>query len=71
MQQPDTMVINGLDCTDNKQITDSFNSFFVSVGEPNNANIAGHRDSYFHDYLTDQVETQLHFAQLATVILYK
>ena len=36
---PNTMVINGLDCTDKKQIADSFNSFFISVGEQNNANI--------------------------------
>ena len=51
-----TMVINGLECTDMKEIADSFNLFFVSVGEQNNANINRHRDSHFYDYLTDQVE---------------
>ena len=40
----DTMVMNGLDCTDKKQIADSLNSFFVSVGEQNNANIEIHRE---------------------------
>ena len=67
----DTIFINSLDCTDKKQIADSFNSFFVSVGEQNNANIERHRELHFRDYLTDQVEASLHFAQLATVILYE
>ena len=53
---PDTMIINGLDCTDKKQIADSFNAFFVSVGKQNNANIERHRESHYRDYLTDQVE---------------
>ena len=60
----DTMVINGLDCTDKKQIADSFNSFFVSVGEQNNANIETPRIA-FCDYLTDQVEAQFTFRSIS------
>ena len=55
------MIINGLDCTDKKQIADNFNAFFVSVGEQNNANIERHRESHYRDYLTDQVEAQFTF----------
>ena len=62
---PDTMIINGLDCTDKKQIADSFNTFFVSVGEQNNANIERHRESHFRDYLTDQVEAQFTFRSVS------
>ena len=62
---PDTVVINGFDCTDKKQIADSFNSFFVSVGEQNNANIERHRKSHFRNYLTDQVETQFTFRSIS------
>ena len=62
---PDTMVINGLDCTDKKQIANKFNSFFVSVGEQNNANIERHRELHFRDYLTDQVEVQFTFRSIS------
>ena len=62
---PDTMIINGLDCTDKKQIADSFNAFFVSVGEQNNANIERHRESHYRDYLTDQVEAQFTFRSIS------
>ena len=44
---------------------DSFNSFFVSVGEQNNANIERHRESHFRDYLTNQVETQFTFRSIS------
>ena len=47
---PDTMVINGLECTDKKEIADSFNSFFVSIGEQNNVNVERHKESHFRDY---------------------
>ena len=59
------MIINGLDCTDKKQIADSFNAFFVSVGEQNNANIERHRESHYRDYLTDQVEAQFTFRSIS------
>ena len=66
---PDTMVINGLDCTDKKQIADSFNAFFVSVGEQNNANIERHRESHFRDYLTDQVEDQFTLCSISNIVI--
>ena len=59
------MIINGLDCTDKKQIADSFNAFFVSVGEQNNANIERHRESHYRDYLTDQFEAQFTFRSIS------
>ena len=62
---PDTMVITGLDCTDKKQIADSLNSFFVSVGKQNNGNIGRHRESHYRDYLTAQVETQFTFCSIS------
>ena len=68
---PDTMIINGLDCTDKKQIADSFNAFFVSVGEQNNANIERHRESHYRDISPIKLRPSLHFAQLAIVILYE
>ena len=55
---PDTIVINGLNCTDKKEIANSFNSFFVSIGEQNNANVERHKESHFRFYLTDQVDSQ-------------
>ena len=55
---PDTMVINGLECTDKKEIANSFNSFFVSIGEQNNANVERHKESHFCFYLTNQVDSQ-------------
>ena len=62
---PDTMIINGLDCTYKKQIADSFNAFFVSLGEQNNANFERHRESHYRDYLTDQVEAQFTFRSIS------
>ena len=61
---PDTMVINGLECTDKKEIADSFNSFFVSIGEQNNVNVERHKESHFRDYLTDKVDAQFAFRSI-------
>ena len=58
------MVINGLECTDKKEIANSFNAFFVSIGEQNNTNVERHKESHFRDYLTDQVDAQLAFRSI-------
>ena len=58
------MVINGLECTDKKEIADSFNSFFVSIGEQNNVNVERHTESHFRDYLTDKVDAQFAFRSI-------
>ena len=59
------MVINGLECTDKKKIANSFNSFFVSIGEQNNATVERHKESHFRDYLTDQVDAQFAFRSIS------
>ena len=58
------MVINGFKCTDKKDIANSFNPFFVSIGEQNNANVERHKESHFRDYLTDQIDAQFAFCSI-------
>ena len=49
---PDTMTINGEDCSDRQVIADNFNDFFSTIGESNKKNIRKHNGSHFQDYLT-------------------
>ena len=53
-----------MECTDKKEIADSFNSFFVSIGEQNNVNVERHKESHFRDYLTDKVDAQFAFRSI-------
>ena len=57
---PDTMTINGEDCSDRQVIADNFNNFFSTIGESNEKNIRKHNGSHFQDYLTNH--TDCHFA---------
>ena len=57
---PDTMIINGEDCSDRQVIADNFNDFFSTIGESNEKNIRKHNGSHFRDYLTNH--TDCHFA---------
>ena len=57
---PDTMTINGEDCSDRQVIADNFNDFFSTIGESNEKNIRKHNGSHFQDYLTNH--TDCHFA---------
>ena len=41
---PDSMIINGLECSDKQAIAEHFNSFFATVGELNSRNITEHND---------------------------
>ena len=56
---PDTMTINGEDCSDRQVIADSFNDFFSTIGERSEQHIRKHNGSHFHDYLTSH--TDCHF----------
>ena len=49
---PETMTINGQDSSDKGTITESFNTFFASIGKQNELNIRTHQGSHFGDYLT-------------------
>ena len=49
---PETMTINGQDCSDKGTIAESFNTFFASIGKQNELNIRTHQGSHFGDYLT-------------------
>ena len=49
---PDTMTINGQDCSDKRTIAENFNIFFASIGKQNDLNIRTHQGSHFGDYLT-------------------
>ena len=57
---PDTMTINGEDCSDRQVIAVNFNDFFSTIGESNQKNIRKHNGSHFQDYLTNH--TDCHFA---------
>ena len=49
---PETMTINGQDCSDKGTIAESFNTFFASIGKQNELNIRTHHWPHFEDYLT-------------------
>ena len=49
---PETMTINGQNCSDKGTIAESFNTFFASIGKQNELNIRTHQGSHFGDYLT-------------------
>ena len=57
---PDTMTINGEDCSDRQVIADNSNDFFSTIGERNEKNIRKYNGSHFQDYLTNH--TDCHFA---------
>ena len=63
------MVINGFKCTDKKDIANSFNPFFVSIGEQNNANVERQKSRISVIILPIKLTLSLHFAQLGRVIL--
>ena len=49
---PETMTINGQDCSNTQVIAEHFNTFFATIGAQNNAYIRTHQGSHFRDYLT-------------------
>ena len=49
---PETMTINGQDCSNTQVIAEHFNTFFATIGAQSNAHIRTHQGSHFRDYLT-------------------
>ena len=60
---PETMTINGQDCSNREIIVEKFNrsTFFVSIGEKNEHNIHTHEGSHFSNYLTDDIKCKFAF----------
>ena len=58
---PDTMLIDGVECSDRKKIAEKFNSYFVSVGKLEDENTDQNNDNNFRDYMTDQINTHFTF----------
>ena len=58
---PETMIINGQDCSNREIIVEKFNTFFVSIGEKNEHNIHTHEGSHFSNYLTDDIKCKFAF----------
>ena len=46
------MTINGQDCSDKETISESFNTFFASIGKQIELNVVKHQGLHFGDYLT-------------------
>ena len=58
---PETMTINGQDCSNREIIVENFNTFFATIGEKNEHNIHTHEGSYFSNYLTDDIKCKFAF----------
>ena len=58
---PDTMLIDGVECSYRKKIAEKFNSYFVSVGKLEDENTDQNNDNNFRDYMTDQINTHFTF----------
>ena len=57
---PETMTINGQDCS-NKEIIVEFNKFFATVGEKIDQNIRKHEWSHYRNYLTNDIRCNFAF----------
>ena len=49
---PETMTVNGQDCSAKEIIAESFSNFFASIGKQIELNFRKHQGSHFGDYLT-------------------
>ena len=49
---PDTMTINGQDCSDKETMAESFNTLFASIEKQIELKVPTHQGSHFRDYLT-------------------
>ena len=50
---PDTMLIDGVECSDQKKIHEKFNSYLISVGKLEDENSDQNNDHNFRVYMTD------------------
>ena len=58
---PETMTINGQDCSNREIIVKNFNTFCASIGEMNEDNIDTHQGSHFSNYFTDDIKCKFAF----------
>ena len=68
---PETMTINGQDCSNREIIVENFNTLFASIGEENEHNIHTHEGSHFSNYLTDDIKCKFAFHNNATIRIIK
>ena len=61
---PETMAINGQDCSNTQVIAEHFNTFFATIGAQNEAHIHTHQGSHFRDYLTKHIDTSFAFHEI-------
>ena len=61
---PETMTINGQDCSNTQVIAEHFNTFFATIGAQNEAHIRTHQGSHFRDYLTRHTEARFAFHEI-------
>ena len=61
---PETMTINGKDCSNTQVIAEHFNTFFATIGAQNEAHIRTHQGSHFRDYLTRHTEARFAFHEI-------
>ena len=61
---PETMTINGQDCSHTQVIAEHFNTFFATIGAQNEAHIRTHQGSHFRDYLTRHIDARFAFHEI-------
>ena len=61
---PETMTINGQDCSNTQVIAEHFNTFFATIGAQNEAHIRTHQGSHFRDYLTRHIDARFAFHEI-------
>ena len=61
---PETMTINGQDCSNTQVIAEHFNTFFATIGAQNEAHIRTHQGSHFRDYLTRPIDARFAFHEI-------
>ena len=58
---PETMTINGQDCSNKEIIVEEFNAFFATVGEKIKQYIRKHEGSHYRNYLTNDIRCNFVF----------
>ena len=58
---PETMTINGQDCSNREIIVENLNTYFAIIGEKNEHNIHTHEGSHFRNYFTDDIKCKFAF----------
>ena len=58
---PETMTINGQDCSNKEIIVEEFNNFLATAGEKIEQNIRKHEGSHYRTYLTNDIRCSFAF----------